>query len=184
VRLATKYFGNPSKKYAIKSIPREIVEDDLDVMEQELSILLQTDHHHIVRYYECFLAHESVHLVMEMCVGQDLQCYLNKEKQLSEADAASIVQQVLRALTHLHDLEICHRDLKLDNLLFDPLSETVKMIDFGMSKIFSNKNKMNTHLGTPYYIAPEIIMGKYDKRCDLWSLGVITYMLLSGEPPF
>jgi calcium-dependent protein kinase len=69
-------------------------------------------------------------------------------------------------------------------MLYDRMSETVKLIDFGMSKILKGKDPMNTNLGTPYYIAPEIIDGMYDERCDLWSVGVITYMLISGSPPF
>ena len=85
----------------------------------------------------------------------------------------------------MHDLGVVHRDLKPENILFDRDLSTVKLIDFGMSKILEDENAlMNTKLGTPYYISPEVLKGKYDKSCDMWSIGVITYVLLTGEPPF
>ena len=85
----------------------------------------------------------------------------------------------------MHDLGVVHRDLKPENILFDRDLSSVKLIDFGMSKILEEENTlMNTKLGTPYYISPEILKGKYDKSCDMWSIGVITYVLLTGEPPF
>ena len=88
-------------------------------------------------------------------------------------------------MKHLHDLGVVHRDLKPENILFDRDFSTVKLIDFGMSKILEDENAlMNTKLGTPYYISPEVLKGKYDKSCDMWSIGVITYVLLTGEPPF
>ena len=88
-------------------------------------------------------------------------------------------------MKHLHDLGVVHRDLKPENILFNENRETVKLIDFGMSKILQDENAlMNTKLGTPYCISPEVLTGKYDKGCDMWSIGVITFVLLTGEPPF
>jgi calcium-dependent protein kinase len=84
----------------------------------------------------------------------------------------------------LHDLDIAHRDLKPENILFCGTGNDIKLIDFGMSKICNKNAQMNTRLGSPYYVAPEVLDGQYDKRCDLWSIGVITYILLCGEPPF
>ena len=81
---------------------------------------------------------------------------------------------------------VVHRDLKPENILFDADLKQIKLIDFGMSKILQDETTlMNTKLGTPYYMSPEILRGTtYDKRCDMWSIGVITFVLLSGEPPF
>ena len=80
---------------------------------------------------------------------------------------------------------VVHRDLKPENMLFTHDFQTVKLIDFGMSKILEDANTfMNTKLGSPYYVSPEILKGKYDKSCDMWSVGVITYLLLTGETPF
>jgi calcium-dependent protein kinase len=85
----------------------------------------------------------------------------------------------------LHDLNICHRDLKPENIVVDTDGQKLRLIDFGMSKILTDDcAKMKTSMGTPYYISPEVLSGKYDKSCDLWSMGVITFVLLCGEPPF
>jgi calcium-dependent protein kinase len=80
---------------------------------------------------------------------------------------------------------VCHRDLKPENILLDSSDKsTIKLIDFGTSQVFENEEKMELILGTAYYIAPEILGGKYDEKCDIWSIGVILFILLSGEPPF
>ena len=103
----------------------------------------------------------------------------------SEDRTRNVMRQSLQALKHLHDMGVVHRDLKPENILFNQNYSMVKLIDFGMSKILQDENTlMNTKLGTPYYISPEILKGKYDKGCDMWSIGVITFVLLSGEPPF
>lgn len=80
---------------------------------------------------------------------------------------------------------MCHRDLKPENILLESGDKsTIKVIDFGTSQVFENEEKMELVLGTAYYIAPEVLAGKYDEKCDIWSIGVILYILLSGEPPF
>lgn len=82
-------------------------------------------------------------------------------------------------------MEIAHRDLKPENILFVEQGNIIKLIDFGMSKICKDdKALMNTKLGTPYYVSPEVLEGKYDKRTDMWSIGVIAFILLCGDPPF
>lgn len=107
--------------------------------------------------------------------------------KFSEADAAKIITQILSAIKHLHDKNIAHRDLKPENVIFvSKESEiNIKLIDFGLSKLLGLDGKhMMTKLGTPYYVSPEVLEGSYDKRCDLWAVGVMTYILLSGTPPF
>lgn len=104
---------------------------------------------------------------------------------MPEEEAKSIIKQSLQAIKHLHGLEIAHRDLKPENILFVDKDKIIKLIDFGMSKICKDeKALMNTKLGTPYYVSPEVLDGKYDKRTDNWSIGVIAFFLLCGEPPF
>ena len=92
----------------------------------------------------------------------------------------------MSAIKHLHDKNICHRDLKPENILFERRgkNQEIKVIDFGLSKIFGEEQKMQTKIGTPYYVSPEILEGTYDKGCDMWSIGVITYIMLCGYPPF
>ena len=113
---------------------------------------------------------------------------MEEEGNFSEDIAAKIVKQIISAIKHLHDHGICHRDLKLENIMLenrnirDPM---VKVIDFGLAQYFhSDTDMMCTKTGTPYYMAPEVIEGKYDESCDMWSIGVITYCLLAGYPPF
>ena len=121
---------------------------------------------------------------MEYCPGGELYQMLERNGSLSEDYTRTLMQQSLRALKHLHDMGVVHRDLKPENILLDANFD-VKLIDFGMSKILQNENAlMDTKLGTPYYVSPEVLQGKYDKSCDMWSIGVITFVLLCGEPPF
>lgn len=102
------------------------------------------------------------------------------------------MQKMLSAIKHLHKHQICHRDLKPENFLFQDVSPDaeIKLIDFGLSKRFGsinqtpNKVKLSTVVGTPYYVAPEVLSGNYDSSCDIWSLGIILYILLCGYPPF
>lgn len=110
---------------------------------------------------------------------------------LSEKSTAKIIKQVLMAIKHMHDSGICHRDLKLENIMFETKGKAtkdpmIKVIDFGFAKYFSTieSDLMTSRTGTPYYMAPEVLSGAYDKSCDLWAIGVMTYCLLAGYPPF
>ena len=104
----------------------------------------------------------------------------------TEREAATYIKQLLSALTYLHDKNIVHRDLKAENLLFENNSQEshLKLIDFGVSSEFLKGKKLKETLGTPYYIAPEVLLQSYDEKCDVWSCGVILYILLCGYPPF
>lgn len=126
---------------------------------------------------------------MELCDGEELFEHLTSIGKFSEADAAKIIKQILSAIKHLHDKNIAHRDLKPENIIFMKSNEkteiNIKLIDFGLSKLLGINGKiMMTKLGTPYYVSPEVLEGNYDKRCDLWAVGVIAFILLSGSPPF
>jgi len=96
------------------------------------------------------------------------------------------MKQMLSAIAYCHNLNIMHRDLKPENILLEANKQydQIKLIDFGTAKKFDPSKKIKEQIGTPYYIAPEILNGQYGKECDLWSLGVITFILLSGIPPF
>jgi len=112
---------------------------------------------------------------------------LLKKGQYSEKDASIVVGKMLSAVEYLHSLNIAHRDLKPENLLLKGgVADTdVMLSDFGLSKIIGVESMMETACGTPYYVAPEVLSATgYDKEVDLWSVGVITYLLLCGFPPF
>ena len=109
-----------------------------------------------------------------------------EEQCFSETDAAKIIKQILSAVNYCHQRKIVHRDLKPENLLLnrDMNDPKITIIDFGTSGMFDSDTKMKQKYGTPYYIAPEVLNNDYDEKCDLWSIGVILYILLCGYPPF
>lgn len=108
-----------------------------------------------------------------------------KKTVFSEKDAAIIIEQILEAIAYCHAKNIVHRDLKPENVLIDSTNNNnIKVIDFGTSQKMNPKFKMNQTFGTSYYIAPEVLVTDYDEKCDVWSIGVIMFILLSGKPPF
>lgn len=110
---------------------------------------------------------------------------ISEEQYFSEKDAANIIKQVLSAINYCHQMKVVHRDLKPENLLLDKGEDPkITIIDFGTSAVFDPTKKMSQKFGTPYYIAPEVLKKNYDEKCDLWSIGVILYILLCGYPPF
>lgn len=179
---------DPDFKVAIKAISKKKVDaQDLKQMKQELSILQSLDHPHVVKYYESYENSNYFYIVMEYCPGGDLFDLLTvkaKNKVLAESLVAEIMSDVLHAIAHCHANNIAHRDIKADNVMVGEDGQ-IKLIDFGLSKKNQTaRTKMKDMVGTPYYIAPEVLKGKYVAKCDLWSAGVLLYILLSGYIPF
>jgi serine/threonine protein kinase len=123
---------------------------------------------------------------MELCTGRELYERLSQLRRYTEKDAADVAMQMLEAINYCHAHAVCHRDLKLENWVYASaaVDSPLKLIDFGMSKVFNEGVPLTAIHGTVYYVAPEVLTGKYDNACDVWSIGVIVYMLLSGSPPF
>ena len=119
-------------------------------------------------------------------MGGNLTSWMEKKKVCKELEAAVIMKQLLSAIVYLHSKNIAHRDIKPENLLFESHDEnsTLKVIDFGTSHTFHPRKKMTSKIGTPMYVAPEVIKGSYTEKCDIWSAGVVLYFLLSGNYPF
>lgn len=156
---------------------------------QEIAILKLMDHPNIIKLYETFEDRRQIYLVMELCEGKELFDRIIDAGHFTEQHAAVVVQQMLSAVFYMHKNMICHRDLKPENFLFmskGPIDKSVlKLIDFGLSACFQEGGKpMSTKAGTPYYVAPQVLQGKYDQACDIWSCGVIMFTMLSGYPPF
>ena len=173
------------KRYAIKSITKNRVKKNINMMKRELEILQQVDHPNIIKLYEIYEDQKYIHMVTELCTGGDLFDYLISKGSITEQEVARIMYSLFAAVNHLHSIKICHRDLKPENFLFSSKEHdsVIKLVDFGMSAKFGQEG-MYTMVGTPYYLAPEILKGVYDKDCDVWSLGVVMYFLLSGKQPF
>lgn len=173
-----------SKKFAVKII-KKIDVGDTKKLEQELTILRDSDHPNIVNFCESFSDNDNYYIIMEYCQGGSLKTYLQKEKKIEEQKAKKIIFQMCRALFYLHEIGIAHRDIKLENFVFaDKECTRIKLIDFGLAKGYKI-DKLVTYLGTPYYVCPEILKSKpYDQKCDTWSLGVCCFKLLIGEYPF
>lgn len=122
----------------------------------------------------------------ELCQGGELFDKIIGEKKFTENKAAETMKQILGAVNYLHSKNIAHRDLKPENILYEsnkPNAE-MKIVDFGTSIAYDPREKMKQRFGTAYYIAPEVLEKKYDSKCDIWSCGVILYILLCGYPPF
>lgn len=160
-------------------------------LHSEICILRAVDHPNIIRIQDVFFGKKSVYLVTDLCRGGELFELLNSGKSqgfvFREDRASRLMRDMVCAVNYLHNIGIVHRDLKLENFLFDSKSSTASLvlIDFGLSKFFDSKDeKMTQRVGSCYYTAPEVLNGCYDFRCDCWSLGVLCYMLLSGTPPF
>ncbi|CAK88776.1 unnamed protein product (macronuclear) [Paramecium tetraurelia] len=171
---------------AVKVIPKSKVKNP-DRFKKEIDILRQLDHPNIIKLYETFEDQRNVYLVMELCEGGELFDRIMDKGYFSEAEAHEIFLQIMQALNYCHTNGICHRDLKPENFLFLTKADDspIKVIDFGLSTLFEDPIiTMKTKAGTPYYISPEVLKGSYDESCDIWSAGVILYILLSGVPPF
>lgn len=155
-------------------------------LERELEHLMTVNHPNIIRLYEVYEDSNYIHLVMELCTGGELFENLVKTGRFSESKAAMVMHCLLHAVSHLHSLNISHRDLKPENIMLstDDDHAEIKIIDLGLAKKFYEEEGRHTILGSSYYVAPEVLEGKYGLGCDIWSCGVILYMILSGKAPF
>lgn len=177
--------------FAIKSIRKSKV-SKIEVLKREIQILMEVKHPHIIELVEVFEDERYLHLITELCTGGELFDRIIAKTQtddghFSEHDAAVLVRDILDAIQYCHEKGIVHRDLKPENFLFltEADNSPVKIIDFGLSRHDdTNSGIMQTKVGTPYYVAPEVLRREYTKSCDIWSIGVITYILLCGYPPF
>ena len=157
-----------------------------EMLYNEVEIYIRLDHPGVCKLLEVFEDESAVHLVMELCTGKELYERLAQLRRYTERDAAQVTIQMLEAINYCHAHNVCHRDLKLENWVYasPEMDAPLKLIDFGMSKVFNEGVPLTAIHGTVYYVAPEVLTGKYDNACDVWSIGVIVYMLLSGSPPF
>jgi len=171
--------------FAVKVIAKNQSEDELSLLQREIDIMKKLQHNNIISLQEVFDEEDNIYLVLELVTGGELFDQIVSRGTYTEADAANIIRQILEAIAYMHDHGVAHRDLKPENLLLAlPNSNEIKITDFGLSKDFG-EGVLQTSCGTPDYVAPEVLKGQpYDHSVDIWSIGVITYILLCGFPPF
>lgn len=175
---------------AVKSIDKSQLSDAIDregvELEATLASLASIDNPGVVPVHAVYKDSESIHLVMELCDGPDLLEWLRirPKPQVSEPEAALIMTQLMQTIEICHKRGIAHRDVKPDNILFDR-DGRVRLSDFGSAAWFGTQNGMERRMsgivGTPCYVAPEVLRGgEYDEKIDVWSAGVVMYIMLSG----
>ncbi|XP_055857788.1 calcium/calmodulin-dependent protein kinase type 1 isoform X2 [Episyrphus balteatus] len=185
VRLAESK-DNPGQHYAVKIIDKKALKGKEDSLENEIKVLRRLTHPNIVQLLETYEDKSKVYLVMELVTGGELFDRIVEKGSYTEKDAADLIRQVLEAVDYMHEQGVVHRDLKPENLLYYSADEDSKIMisDFGLSKM-EDSGIMATACGTPGYVAPEVLAQKpYGKAVDVWSIGVISYILLCGYPPF
>jgi len=167
---------------ALKSISKKKVPDQKKIW-AEIESMNLLDHPNIVKVHESFEDSKTIYMVLDLCDGGELLDLVRTcSCGLEEVRVIHFTRQIADAVRHMHACGVAHRDLKLDNLLLQ--DGHVKVTDFGLSSRFEAGQVMQTMACTPQYVAPEVIRGLYTEACDVWSLGVIVYMLLSGKAPF
>ncbi|KAH9642914.1 hypothetical protein HF086_011271 [Spodoptera exigua] len=186
--------------FACKIIDKKALKGKEDSLENEIRVLKRFSeqakgegaekkmfsHPNIVQLLETYEDKNKVYLVMELVTGGELFDRIVEKGSYTEKDASNLIRQVLEAVDYMHSQGVVHRDLKPENLLYYSADEDSKIMisDFGLSKI-EDSGIMATACGTPGYVAPEVLAQKpYGKAVDVWSIGVISYILLCGYPPF
>ncbi|KAG5671704.1 hypothetical protein PVAND_001887 [Polypedilum vanderplanki] len=175
------------QEVAIKTIKKSKIETEADLIRirREVQIMSSVQHPNIIHIYEVFENREKMVLVMEFAAGGELYDYLSDRKVLAEEEARRIFRQVATAIYYCHKHKICHRDLKLENILLDEHGNA-KIADFGLSNVFDEQRLLATFCGSPLYASPEIVKGTpyQGPEVDCWSLGVLLYTLVYGAMPF
>lgn len=189
VYLATHRVTGDERAVKVMNVDR-ITSYYLRKLHIEMAILKTLDHPNIIKIQDVFFGKRSVYIVTDLCRGGELFELLNSGKNqgfvFREDRASKLMRDMFSAVNYLHENGIVHRDLKLENFLFEDHNSNspLILIDFGLSRHFNKQERLTQKVGSCYYTAPEVLNGNYDHRCDVWSLGVLCYMLLSGSPPF
>ncbi|PON57836.1 GPCR kinase [Trema orientale] len=174
---------------ACKSIAKDrlVTSDDVRSIRLEIEIMTRlSGHPNVVDLKAVYEEEDYVHLVMELCAGGELFHKLEKHGRFSESDARVLFRHLMQVVLYCHESGVVHRDLKPENILLatKAASSPIKLADFGLATYIKPGQSLHGLVGSPFYIAPEVLAGGYNQAADVWSAGVILYILLSGMPPF
>uniref|UniRef100_A0A7S2CEC8 Calmodulin n=1 Tax=Octactis speculum TaxID=3111310 RepID=A0A7S2CEC8_9STRA len=160
--------------------------ESLSMLKNELMIMSTMDHPNVAQLMDVYETVDGFHMIEELCTGGELHSRMAKSGKFLEEDARIHLGVMVDVIRYMHDKKIVHNDLKLENWLFENESEgaLLKLIDFGFSKHTSPNEKLRGAQGSTMYMAPEMFTGDYDQQCDMWSVGVIAYMMVTAAPPF
>lgn len=177
------------EKFACKSISKKKLRTavDIDDVRREVEIMKHLhNHQNIVSLKDTYEDEDAVHIVMELCEGGELFDRIVARGHYTERAAAAVMKTIVEVVQNCHKHGVMHRDLKPENFLFANKKENspLKAIDFGLSIFFKPGERFNEIVGSPYYMAPEVLKRNYGPEVDVWSAGVILYILLCGVPPF
>ncbi|KAL8505196.1 hypothetical protein ACS0TY_016423 [Phlomoides rotata] len=178
-----------NKSYACKTIAKRklTTQEDVEDVRREIQIMHHlAGHPNVISIVGAYEDAVAVHVVMDLCAGGELFDRIIQRGHYTERKAAELARIIVGVVEACHSLGVMHRDLKPENFLFMSEEEesTLKTIDFGLSMFFKPGETFTDVVGSPYYVAPEVLKKHYGQECDVWSAGVIIYILLCGVPPF
>ncbi|KAL6192065.1 hypothetical protein ACLB2K_038452 [Fragaria x ananassa] len=184
--VVSKAFKN-GEVFAVKSVEKRLASgDSLDaqcLLTEPKVLRLVSPHPNVIGLHGIYEDEDDLHMVLDMCDAPDLFRRVTLTA-FAEPEASSVMSQLMQAVTHCHRLGIAHRDIKPDNVLFDGW-DRLRLADFGSAEKFGEGELMSGVVGTPYYVAPEVLAGReYGEKVDVWSAGVVLYIMLAGFPPF
>ncbi|KAG7991821.1 hypothetical protein I3843_02G097300 [Carya illinoinensis] len=175
--------------YAVKSVDKRLTTGDSleaqSLIAEPKVLHLLSQHPHVVNLHNHYEDDFHLHLVLDLCSPEDLYSRIVSRRVIPEPEAAILMSQLVQAIAHCHSLGVAHRDIKPENILFDECNGLLKLADFGSAETFKDDELMSGVVGSPYYVAPEVLSGAdYCEKVDVWSAGVVLYVMLAGFPPF
>ncbi|OMJ86919.1 hypothetical protein SteCoe_11471 [Stentor coeruleus] len=152
---------------------------------QEIYILSKLNNPYTTNFFEYFEDKKQYYIITELCEGHNLYDHILEKGLFNEKMASIIIKKILQGLLYIHNLGIVHRDIKPENVLFSsPFNLDIKIADFGGSCEIKPGQKLKGIFGSKYYLAPEVLNGRYNEKVDIWSCGIMTYVIITGKAPY